>query len=232
VWAPPVGLPCAGVCVVFCGTADAPVELAPDELDWLVFCAHREALIPANRSPATSNRTKIQYNFFTLFLWPRMSDPDPRVAAAEYFRQAYELQTSGEYARALVLYTRSIATFPTAEAYTFRGWTYSFVGDYESAIEDCRRAIKVDPEFGNPYNDIGAYLIEQGKWSESIPWFEKAIAAKRYEARSYPHFNLGRVYEHQGKWIHARRCYRQAFELDHHYRNALFALRRLSAMLN
>jgi tetratricopeptide (TPR) repeat protein len=161
-----------------------------------------------------------------------MSDPDPRVAAAEYFRQAYDLQTSGEYAQALELYTRSIATFPTAEAYTFRGWTYSFVGDYDSAIEDCHRAIKVDPEFGNPYNDIGAYLIEQGKWSESIPWFEKAMVAKRYEARCYPHFNLGRVYEHKRDWEMAIQCYARAYAVDQRYVMALGALRRLRAMKN
>jgi tetratricopeptide (TPR) repeat protein len=161
-----------------------------------------------------------------------MSDSDPRAAAAEYFRQAYELQTSGEYAQALELYTRSIASFPTAEAYTFRGWTYSFVGDYDSAIEDCRRAIKVDPEFGNPYNDIGAYLIEQGKWDEAVPWFEKAIVAKRYEARCYPHFNLGRVYEHQRKWEKAKKCYAQAYAIDKRYVMALTAFRRLSSAFN
>lgn len=161
-----------------------------------------------------------------------MSESDPRAAAADYFRQAYELQASGDYARALELYTLSIVTFPTAEAYTFRGWTYSFVGDYDSAIEDCRRAITVDPEFGNPYNDIGAYLIEQGKWAEAIPWFEKAIVAKRYQARCYPHFNLGRVYEHQRKWEQAKKCYAQAYAIDKKYVMALTAFRRLSSAFN
>jgi Tfp pilus assembly protein PilF len=161
-----------------------------------------------------------------------MSDSDPRAAAAEYFRQAYEMQTSGEYARALVLYTQSIIAFPTAEAYTFRGWTYSFVGDYDNAIEDCRHAIKLDPDFGNPYNDIGAYLIEQGKWEEAIPWFQKAMVAKRYEARCYPHFNLGRVYEHQYKWEKAKKCYAQAYTIENKYVMALTAFRRLSAMCN
>ena len=50
--------------------------------------------------------------------------------------------------------------YPTAEAYTFLGWTYHFQGRIEDAIAECKRAIEVDPEFGNPYNDIGAYLIE------------------------------------------------------------------------
>jgi Tfp pilus assembly protein PilF len=161
-----------------------------------------------------------------------MSDTDPREIAAECFRKAYELQMAGDYQQAIELYTKSIEAFPTAEAYTFRGWTYSFLGDYARAISECREAIKVDPEFGNPYNDIGAYLIEQGKWDEAIPWFEKAMEAKRYEARCYPHFNLGRVYEHKHDWMRAKQCYAQAYALDNRYTAALAGIRRLRAALN
>jgi len=162
-----------------------------------------------------------------------MSEGDPRTtAAAGYFRQAYEHQMAGEYQQAIEFYTRSIEAFPTAEAYTFRGWTYSFLGDYNRAIAECLEAIKVDPEFGNPYNDIGAYLIEQGKWEEAIPWLEKATCAKRYEARCYPHFNLGRVYEHKHDWEKAKECYAQAYALERRYLVALVALRRLRAMFN
>jgi tetratricopeptide (TPR) repeat protein len=161
-----------------------------------------------------------------------MSEGDPRTAAAAYFRQAYEQQMAGECQQAIEFYTRSIEAFPTPEAYTFRGWTYSFLGDYNRAIAECLEAIKVDPEFGNPYNDIGAYLIEQGKWEEAIPWLEKATRAKRYEARGYPHFNLGRVYEHKHDWEKAKECYAQAYALERGYLVALVALRRLRAMFN
>ena len=161
-----------------------------------------------------------------------MSEADPHSVAADYFRQAYEQQMAGEYQQAISLYTRSIEAFPTAEAYTFRGWTYSFLGDYERAIAECLQAIKVDPEFGNPYNDIGAYLIDQGKWDEAISWLEKATVAKRYEARCFPFFNLGCVYEHKRNWTKARECYAQAFALNHQYVMALAAVRRLRAMWN
>jgi len=161
-----------------------------------------------------------------------MSADDPRQTAAEYFQKAYQLQMLGKYQQAIDFYTRSIDAFPTAEAYTFRGWTYSFLGDYDCAIAECLEAIKVDPDFGNPYNDIGAYLIEQEKWDEAIPWFEKAIVAPRYEARIYPHFNLGRVYERQHKWQKAKDCYTTAYSLDPQYLAALARLRRLRAMFN
>ena len=161
-----------------------------------------------------------------------MPEADPRANAADYFRRAYQHQMAGDFQQAIELYTRSIEAFPTAEAYTFRGWTYSFLGDYDRAIAECREAIKVDADFGNPYNDIGAYLIEQDKWEEAIPWFQKAIIAKRYEARCYPHFNLGRVYEHQHDWQKAKECYATAYALDRRYVAALAALRTLQAMWN
>jgi tetratricopeptide (TPR) repeat protein len=72
-----------------------------------------------------------------------MSEDDPRQTAAEYFQKAYALQMQGDYRQAIELYTRSIDAFATAEAYTFRGWTYSFLGDYERAIAECLQAIKV-----------------------------------------------------------------------------------------
>ena len=161
-----------------------------------------------------------------------MSEADRRQSAAEYFHKAYELQMAGDYQQAIELYTRSIDAFPTAEALTFRGWAYSFLGHYDRAISECLEAIKVDPDFGNPYNDIGAYLIEQGKWEEAIPWFQKAMTAPRYEARCYPHFNLGRVYEHQRQWAKAKDCYKTAYAMDHRYAAALAGLHRLRAMFN
>lgn len=160
------------------------------------------------------------------------SESDLRKLAVEYFQKGDERQMHGEREEAIALYTQSIEAYPTAEAYTFRGWTYSFLGNHESAIADCLEAIKVDPEFGNPYNDIGAYLIEQEKWEEAIPWFEKAIAAPRYEARCYPHFNLGRVYEHQRNWRKAKACYVRAIEENRQYRLAWAGLRRLQGMWN
>lgn len=161
-----------------------------------------------------------------------MPETDPRQIAADYFRRGYEQQLAGEYQQAIELYTRSIEAYPTAEAYTFRGWTYSFLGDYERAIAECLQAIKLDPDFGNPYNDIGAYLIEQEKWDDAIPWLEKAMKAPRYEARCYPHFNLGRVYEHKHDWERAKHCYANAFALDRQHVPALAGIRRLRAMFN
>jgi len=152
--------------------------------------------------------------------------------AWRFFQQAYEYQMKGDLEEAVDLYKKSIATHPTAEAYTFLGWTYSFMGRLDDAIEECRHAIKVDPEFGNPYNDIGAYLIEQGQFDEAIPWFQQAMQARRYESPAFPHLNLGRVYEKKGQWDRGVDSYKQALTLNPQYALAKKALGRLIGMLN
>lgn len=148
------------------------------------------------------------------------------------FQQAYEHQMKGELEQAVNLYKKSLEAHPTAEAHTFLGWTYSFMGRIDEAIEECRKAILQDPDFGNPYNDIGAYLIEKGEFDEAIPWFHKAMQARRYESPAFPHLNLGRVYERKGMWTEAIECYKKALALNPDYALAKKSLGRLISSLN
>jgi tetratricopeptide (TPR) repeat protein len=152
--------------------------------------------------------------------------------ALHLFKSAYEAQMRRELDEAADLYRQSIDAYPTAEAYTFLGWTCSFMGLLDEAIENCRRAIETDPDFGNPYNDIGAYLIEKGDLAGAVEWLERAKAAKRYESYFYPYFNLGRIYETRGKLFEAMREYRSAIDLNPNYALAIQALRRLQSKLN
>jgi len=153
---------------------------------------------------------------------------DPvRRAALRAFQAAYILQSAGELERAADAYERSLRLAPSAEAHTFLGWTYSFMGRYDDAITECERAIGVDPAFGNPYNDIGAYLIEQGRLDEAIPWLERAIAATRYCCYFYAHTNLARVYVQKGMREKARKCLQAALRVNPTYDPARELLRRL-----
>jgi tetratricopeptide (TPR) repeat protein len=152
--------------------------------------------------------------------------------ALTLFQSAYEAQMRGDLDEAVDLYKKSIEAFPTAEAHTFLGWTYSFMSLTDEAIAECHRAIEVDPDFGNPYNDIGAYLIEQGNLYSAVPWFQRAMTAPRYESYFYPHFNLGRAYESLGRAYEALREYKAAIDLNPKYALAMRAFRKLQAKLN
>lgn len=150
-----------------------------------------------------------------------------RRRAREIFRRAYRAQMRGDIDEAMGLYRASIEILPTPEAHTFLGWAHSFRRDYEEAMRCCRAAIALDPDFGNPYNDIGAYLIELDRWEEARPWLEAALRARRYRSYHFPHFNLGRIHEHAFDFELAEREYRLALRFQSDYEPARQALRRL-----
>ena len=152
--------------------------------------------------------------------------------ARELFERAYEAQQVHDYEEAIELYKRSIAAYPTAEAHTFLGWVYSFQDRYDEAIEECLKAIRIDETFGNPYNDIGSYLIAKGDLYTCVRWFKRALLAPRYESYAFPHFNLGRVYETRGRLLEAAKHYGLALEQQPDFAQAAVALRHLQARLN
>src|SRR5256884_2723122 len=122
------------------------------------------------------------------------ADEPCKDAARRAVQAAYILPSAGGLERGSGAYERSVRLAPSGEGHTFRAWTFSFMGRYDDAIEECQRAIAVDPSFGNPYNDIGAYLIEMNRLDDAIPWLERAIAAPRYCCYFYAHTNLARGY--------------------------------------
>jgi tetratricopeptide (TPR) repeat protein len=157
---------------------------------------------------------------------------DPIAAMARELRErADQLQRQGDLDLAVDLYRRSISLHPTAEAHTFLGWTYRFQGRVQDAIAECKRAIDVDPSLGNPYNDIGTYLIELGKVEDSIPWLEKAIRSQRYQTYHYPWYNLGRAYTQLELYSMARSCFQRALDIQPGYAPAREALERLRRLI-
>ena len=163
-----------------------------------------------------------------------MDDPirKKKELAIHLLKEAYKHQMDGDLEKAVEIYKKSIEACPTAEAYTFLGWTYSFMGRVDDAIAECYKAIEVDPTFGNPYNDIGAYLMQKGKIDEAIPWFERALQAPRYESYCFPHMNLGRAFESKRDWLRAKEEYRKALAEKADYKDAARALARIRGYLN
>jgi Tfp pilus assembly protein PilF len=160
------------------------------------------------------------------------AENEVRAEAQRHFQQAYEAHMQGRLEEAAAHYQRSIALHPTAEAHTFLGWVYSHQGRPDDAITQCKIAIEVDPEFGNPYNDIGAYLIEMGREDEAVEWLERAKRAPRYEPRHYPYFNRARVHVKRHEILEAIRELERALSIEPRYVTARRELHRLRGLLN
>lgn len=143
-----------------------------------------------------------------------------KAKAQKVFQEAYEMQINGFVDAAIDLYVRSIDLYPTAKAYTFLAWAHASRREFELAIEFCKIAIEIDPDYGNPYNDAGAYLIELDRPLEARPYLEKAIQAKNYEYRFYPYYNLGKLYLMNKDYEKAHRCFEKAVDLKPEFQAA------------
>ncbi len=154
-------------------------------------------------------------------------DVPPLQQAFVLWQQGYLFHLFGAYDEAARLFRKSIEIHPTAKAHTFLGWSVSQLGRLEEAIAECKKAIPLDPDYGNPYNDIGVYLIDLGRPDEAIPWLKQAMGAKRYCCYQFPHFNLGRILLMQGREAEAKRSFERALEYDPDYLPALEALEYL-----
>ena len=133
--------------------------------------------------------------------------------AVALINEGLRAQQDQQLDRAIELYRDSIEVCPTAEGHTYLGWALSYQGKFDDAIEHCHQAIAIDPDFGNPYNDIGVYLMQRNRPEEAIPWLEKAKLAARYEPRHYPCINLGHIYSGRGELFKAIAEFEQAVEL-------------------
>jgi tetratricopeptide (TPR) repeat protein len=151
--------------------------------------------------------------------------------AMELVREGLQFQMAGDLERAMQLYRASIRICPTADAHTYLGWAYSFQGKLDEAIAHCMTAISIDPDFGNPYNDIGVYLMQQNRTDEAIPWLEKAKRAARYEPRHFPYLNLGRIYASRGMLRKALEEFKGALALNPEDELASRAIQELESKL-
>src|SRR5215470_19416811 len=161
-----------------------------------------------------------------------VNEEEQKKLALELWNAGYHRHLQNDLEGAIDLYSRSIQTWPTAEAYTFRGWAYERMGRIDDAIAECHKAIEVDPEYGNPYNDIGSYLLMKGQIDEAIPWLERALQAPRYESYCYPHMNLGRAFESKRDWLRAKEEYKKALGENKEYTPAAQGLARIRGFLN
>jgi len=138
----------------------------------------------------------------------------PKEQAMDLIHEGQALVVDGKTNDALEKFKTSVDIFPTPEGYTYWAWMLSYSNQLEDCIALCEKAIAIDPEFGNAYNDIGSYLIELERLEEAIPWLEKAKQAKNYDARHFPYLNLARIYLKLGRDEEAVEEYKALLELD------------------
>lgn len=162
----------------------------------------------------------------------RSSSIQSRLNNDSYFRMGYFHQIEGDLQSAAECYIQSIERSPNAEAHAFLGWVLSLMGELDHAIEECKKAIRLDPEFGNAWNDIGAYLTEKRELDQAIPYLKKACKAKNYDNPEYPHYNLARIYLQKEMLLKALHELRAATRINAKFKPAWRMMHQLENQLH
>ncbi len=89
---------------------------------------------------------------------------------------AFVLNKKGDPSAALKLYDQVIETAPSAAAYVNRGEIYEKQGQFDTAIEDYRRAKGLDPKYINSFWKLANALIIKSELHHSQPAFDEAKA--------------------------------------------------------
>jgi len=152
--------------------------------------------------------------------------------AERLFVAGYALQMAGDLANAETSYRESLRCHPTAEGHTFLGWSYALRGRLQAAIDECKKAILIDPSFGNPYNDIGSYLMQMGRPEGAEEWLRTALNAPRYECYHFAHANLARLLEDKLDFDGALEHYRTSVKLCPEFGAGRAGIRSLAGWMN
>ena len=150
---------------------------------------------------ASEGLTAVDCLYKAYALWDGQKVTDPQ-KAIEYLNNAIKLQP--DYAR----------------AYSSRGLSYYYLGQYQQAIKDCNEAIRLKPDLSNAYNNRGMVYGKLGQYQLSIEDFNKAIRLKPDDA--VPYYNRGLSYYYIGKYQLAIEDYNEAIHLKLSYANAYF----------
>lgn len=154
---------------------------------------------------------------------------DPAERARALWKEGAGLHLEQKYEAAIVRYRRALKLHATARTHTYLAWSLSKLGRFREAIEHCRRAIELDPDYPNAYNDLGAYLVEVGRPGEAIPWLRRAAAFSDYCCPHYSHYQLGRALLLQAKVPEARRELETSLSIRPNYDLARQLLRGIRA---
>jgi len=107
---------------------------------------------------------------------------------------------------------KSIALYPTAQAFYERGRMYEQLADLTQASEDYSRSILMDPNYAKPYLNQGILFARGGDMEKAATNFAKAIELDDNYALA--HFNLGMVYKQKGENKNALNAFTKAIQLE------------------
>jgi len=122
-----------------------------------------------------------------------------------------QLRESKNYLDAIDYYEAAIKKQSTAVLFNKVGMTYLTMGNLDKAQKAIQRAIKMDKQYAEAYNNLGVVMYLRKKYGPAEKNYRKALAIR--DSASF-HSNLGTVYVERKQFEKGMAEYAQAFLLD------------------
>jgi tetratricopeptide (TPR) repeat protein len=128
---------------------------------------------------------------------------------------------------ALQYYNSALKLQPhSVEALYDRGLFYQNTGSLEKAVNDYKQLLKINPEYGFAYFNLGFIAMKYEKdYRKAIPLFTSALENEKHYVEAY--YNRGVCYEKIGDKQQAKADYLEALNIFPTYDLAKNALKRL-----
>lgn len=143
---------------------------------------------------------------------------DDDALAKAHFGMGLVYLREGKFREAIRDYERANGLNPGlrhsdyADAYINRGNTYYDKGEYDRAIENCDKAIELNPKDPDAYNNRGITYDNKGEYDHAIEDYDKAIELDPKDPEAY--INRGNAYYNKGEYDCAIEDCDKAIELD------------------
>ncbi len=92
------------------------------------------------------------------------------------------------------------------------GWIQAKDREFQPAIKNFKKAIKLDDSLTGAFNNLGNIYFTLGKRNDAAKYYIEAL--KRNPAMPDAHFNLGYIYYYQGRLKEATREFNKVLKLD------------------
>ncbi|EPG66578.1 tetratricopeptide repeat protein [Leptospira wolffii] len=115
--------------------------------------------------------------------------PEDKLEAAKFFYK------TGDLDRSEFLLKASLEDNDSHETYFFLGLIENQKHNWKKSLYYFYRSVEVNPEYGNPCNEIGILLLRMGRERESVFWLKKSLRCTLNDAPHISLFNLATLYK-------------------------------------
>jgi Tfp pilus assembly protein PilF len=106
------------------------------------------------------------------------------------------------------------------------GMIYMYNGELIAAEEELELAVSLDPDLGEAHNNLGTLYVKEGRHSEAVTEFKRAIANLSYQTPEVAYFNLGNASYRLGDYSQAGGAFEKVVEIVPNWAEAHYLLGR------